>query len=146
MVPLPADVRALGQQAKPRRVLLPGRHCPRVLSRVARGGAGDTVGLLRAELGRSPTDPETTDLIERLLDGSAVFRRLWSAHDVRRVLAETKRFAHPEAGPLKLALEAFDVSADPGLTLVAYAAAPGSPSEEGLSRLRRTVSAFGSGR
>ena len=99
--------------------------------------AEETVALLRAEMGRHPTDSATVELVDRLLQGSADFRTLWASHDVRRILAETKRFAHPQVGPLTLALEALEVSADLGLTMVAYAAEPGSSSERALAELVR---------
>jgi PAS domain-containing protein len=98
--------------------------------------ARETVALLRAELGRHPADPATRDLVDRLLDGSSVFRTLWTRHDVRWVLAESKRFQHAEVGPMTLSLEALEISADPGLVMVAYAAEPGSASARALARLR----------
>ena len=103
--------------------------------------AKETVALLRAELGRHPSDDAMSELVRHLFDGCEVFRSLWASHDVRQVLAETKCFEHPIVGPLTLALEALDVVADPGLTMVAYAAEPGSRSEEGLSHLSSLVTA-----
>lgn len=103
--------------------------------------AEETVALLRAEVGRHPSDRATADLVDALLEGSIAFRTLWAAHDVRRVLAENKEFAHPVVGSLTLALEALEISADPGLTMVAYAAEPGSSSEEALVRLIPTTKA-----
>ena len=97
--------------------------------------AKETVALLRAELGRHPSDHATNQLLRELLDGSEVFRTLWESHDVRQILDETKRFEHPVVGNLTLALEALNLIADPGLTMVIYAAEPGSRSEQRLSRL-----------
>lgn len=101
--------------------------------------AEETVALLRAELGRHPSDEALNKLVSRLLEDSDAFRTLWASHDVRQVLAETKRFAHPAVGTLSLALEALNLAACPGLTMVAYAAEPGSLSEQGLSRLAGLV-------
>ena len=98
---------------------------------VARG----TVALLRAEVGRNPTDPAMDELVERLLSGSNVFSNLWTEHDVRQIFSETKRFEHPFVGTLTLAIEAQELIADPGLTMVSYPAEPGSASEHGLRRL-----------
>ncbi|MFG1818226.1 hypothetical protein ACGFIF_30985 [Kribbella sp. NPDC049174] len=46
-----------------------------------------------------------------------------------------KRFRHPEVGVLELNFEAMPLPADPGLTLTAYNAAPGTPSYDGLRLL-----------
>ena len=99
--------------------------------------AEETVALLRAELGRHPSDAATNELVRDLLGGSEVFCTLWAAHDVRRILAEAKRFTHPTIGTLSLALEALEVAANPGLTMVAYAAEPGSASEQRLLLLSK---------
>ncbi|WP_270889655.1 helix-turn-helix transcriptional regulator [Pedococcus sp. 5OH_020] len=107
--------------------------------------AEETVALLRAETGRHPSDAVTADLVQSLLHGSTAFFTLWATHDVRRILAEGKEFAHPQVGPLTLTLEALEVCADPGLTVVAYAAQPASQSEEGLNRLSQTRTATPSG-
>jgi hypothetical protein len=42
---------------------------------------------------------------------------------------------HPVVGDLELALEKLDVTADPGMVLLAYSAEPGSPSHDALSLL-----------
>ena len=47
----------------------------------------------------------------------------------------TKHFHHPVVGELTLSFNRLDIAADPGLTLFAYAAEPGSRSEEGLKLL-----------
>lgn len=47
----------------------------------------------------------------------------------------TKRLHHPVVGDLVLAYESMDLSADPGLTLHAYSAEPGSPSADALNLL-----------
>jgi hypothetical protein len=47
----------------------------------------------------------------------------------------TKTFHHPVVGRLELAFDAMELPADPGLTLTAYSAEPGSPSEDGLRLL-----------
>lgn len=97
------------------------------------------MALLRAELGRNPDDQGVNQLIDRLADGSDTFRRLWAAHNVRESPAETTLIEHPDAGTLLLALEAMNIAAEPGLTMVTYAAEPGSASSAGLSRLSQLV-------
>lgn len=44
-------------------------------------------------------------------------------------------FHHPMAGDLTLNYDALEIPADPGLTIVAYAAEPGSPSQQALDLL-----------
>jgi transcriptional regulator with XRE-family HTH domain len=98
--------------------------------------AADTsVALLRTEAGRDPHNRELTTLIGELATLSAEFRTRWAAHDVRLHQRGTKTFQHPVVGRLELAFDAMDLPADPGLTLTAYSAEPGSPSEDGLRLL-----------
>jgi MmyB-like transcription regulator ligand binding domain len=47
----------------------------------------------------------------------------------------TKHFHHPVVGDLSLHFERLELSADFGLTIVVYAAEPGSQSEEALNLL-----------
>jgi hypothetical protein len=62
-------------------------------------------------------------------------RPRWAAHNVRLHRADTKQFHHPIVGGLDLTFDAMDLSAQPGLTLTAYSAEPGSASEDGLRLL-----------
>lgn len=100
------------------------------------GIADAAVGSLRAEAGRDPYDRDLTELVGELSMRSADFRTRWAAHDVHRYASGVQRFCHPLVGDLELAYEALEPAADVGLTLVAYAAEPGSPSEDALRRLR----------
>ena len=59
--------------------------------------AGMCVGIMRAEAGRDPHDRGLQDLVGELSTQSEVFRRLWSAHDVRTHGTGTKRFTHPSS-------------------------------------------------
>jgi len=97
--------------------------------------AGMCVGIMRAEAGRDPHDRGLQDLVGELSTRSDVFRRLWSAHDVRTHGTGTKRFNHPVVGELTLAYEELAVTAEPGLVLMVYTAEPGSPSAERLQLL-----------
>jgi transcriptional regulator with XRE-family HTH domain len=94
-----------------------------------------TVALLRTEAGRDPYDKRLTDLVGELSTRSEVFRTRWAAHEVRLHQTGTKRFHHPVVGDLELAFEAMDMASHPGLTLTAYTAEPGSPSQEALDLL-----------
>jgi transcriptional regulator with XRE-family HTH domain len=97
--------------------------------------AHTSVALLRTEAGRDPHNRDLTTLIGELATRSDEFRTRWAAHDVRLHQRGTKTFHHPAVGRLDLAYDAMDLPADPGLTLTAYTAEPGSPSEDGLRLL-----------
>jgi transcriptional regulator with XRE-family HTH domain len=97
--------------------------------------ANTTVALLRTEAGRDPHNKDLADLIGELATRSDEFRVRWGAHDVRLHRSGVKHFHHPAVGTVELAFEALDLPADPGLTLTAYTAEPGSPSDDALRLL-----------
>jgi len=97
--------------------------------------ASTTVNLLRTEAGRDPYNPDLTELIGELSTRSQEFRTRWAQHDVRLHYTGTKRFHHPAVGELILAFEAMPLPADPGLTLTAYHAEPGTPTHDALRLL-----------
>ncbi|MEU6312517.1 helix-turn-helix transcriptional regulator [Streptomyces sp. NPDC047014] len=90
---------------------------------------------LRRAAGLAPDDARLRALVGDLRARSAEFVRLWNTHDVREKTQGTKRLLHPEAGPLTLAYQSFDVRAAPGQQLVVYLPAPGSADERALERL-----------
>jgi transcriptional regulator with XRE-family HTH domain len=97
--------------------------------------AGECVAVLRSAAGRDPYDRDLSDLVGELAAHSDVFRTHWAAHDVRFHDAGVKHFHHPVVGELSLSFNRLDLAADHGLTLVTYAAEPGSRSEEALRLL-----------
>ncbi len=97
--------------------------------------ANDTVAILRTEAGRNPYDKGLTNLVGELSTRSEEFRTRWAAHNVRLHRTGFKDIHHPVVGDLHLAFEAMDLPADPGLSIVAYSAEPGSGSEDALSLL-----------
>jgi len=99
------------------------------------GNARQIVALLRAEAGRSPYDRVLTDLVGELATRSELFRTLWASHDVRIHRTGVKSVHHPAVGDLDLTFEAMDLTSEPGLQLLAFSAAPGSPSGDGLRLL-----------
>ena len=97
--------------------------------------ANTTVALLHTEAGRDPYDRGLTDLVGELSTRSETFRARWAAHDVRLHQTGTKHLRHPVVGELELGFEAMPMPADPGLTLTAYSAEPGTPSQDALRLL-----------
>jgi transcriptional regulator with XRE-family HTH domain len=98
--------------------------------------AADTsVSLLRTEAGRDPHNKALTNLVGELATRSDAFRTRWARHDVRLHRTGLKHFTHPVVGELALAFDAMELPADPGLTLTAYSAEPGTPAEEKLRLL-----------
>ncbi len=66
---------------------------------------------------------------------SEEFRVRWARHDVRLHTGGTKVFRHAVAGDLTLDYNTFPLPADPGLSLTAYTAEPGTASAERLALL-----------
>nr|QIY73777.1 helix-turn-helix domain-containing protein [Streptomyces sp. RLB1-33] len=97
--------------------------------------AAGAVALLRTEAGRDPYNRDLTDLVGELSTRSEKFRTLWAAHDVRLHQTGVKRFHHPAVGELSLPFEAMPIPTDPGLTLTALSAEPGTPSHDSLKLL-----------
>ncbi|AZS84176.1 helix-turn-helix transcriptional regulator [Streptomyces griseoviridis] len=94
-----------------------------------------TVSLLRTEAGRAPHDTELTGLIGELVTRSEEFRTAWAKHNVRLHHTGRKSFRHPAVGVLSLDFDAMELPAQPGLTLTAYSAAPGTPDHDALQLL-----------
>jgi transcriptional regulator with XRE-family HTH domain len=97
--------------------------------------AKDSVAILRSEAGRNPHERELSDLVGELATQSEEFRVQWAAHNVRLHAKGVKRFNHPIVGELELSFNRLEVSADPGLIIVAYTAEPGSRSAEAFGLL-----------
>lgn len=97
--------------------------------------ASDLVASLRGEAGRRPYDKRLTDLIGELSTRSEAFRVRWAAHDVHTHRTGRKRIHHPVVGDIELTFEAMDLTADDGLSLIAYGTEPGSSSEQAIALL-----------
>lgn len=102
----------------------------------------ELVATMRSEAGRNPYDKRLSDLVGELSTRSERFRTLWAAHNVRYHRSGVKKLHHPIVGDLELTYEAFELPADPGLTLSTYTAAPGTPSADAL-RLLASYAATG---
>ena len=97
--------------------------------------ANATVALLRVEAGRNPSDRNLSDLVGELATRSDDFRVRWAGHNVRLHDHGDKRFHHPVVGDLTLSFEELPLPADPGLTITAYTAEPGTASHDALALL-----------
>ncbi|GAA2986520.1 helix-turn-helix transcriptional regulator [Streptosporangium longisporum] len=97
--------------------------------------ADDAVATLRTEAGRDPYDKQLSDLVGELSTRSDAFRTRWAAHDVRLHRTGTKHLHHPVVGDLHLTYEVLDLAADPGLSLIAFTAPPGTPDADALELL-----------
>lgn len=94
--------------------------------------ADDTVAMLRTEAGRDPYNKALTDLIGELSTRNDEFRVRWAAHDVQLHRTGVKQLQHPVVGELHLSYDVMDLTADPGLALVAFSAEAGSPTADAL--------------
>ncbi|WP_269937059.1 helix-turn-helix transcriptional regulator [Arthrobacter sp. HY1533] len=97
--------------------------------------ADDLAAMLRQEAGRNPQDKALAELAGELSTRSEDFRRRWAAHNVRFHRTGAKKLHHPVVGDLELNFEAMEFPSDPGLTLIVYTAAAGSPSADALKLL-----------
>jgi transcriptional regulator with XRE-family HTH domain len=97
--------------------------------------ADDIAAMLRSEAGSNPHDKQLIELIGELSTRSQQFRTRWAAHNVRFHRSGHKRIHHPIAGVLDLDFEAMEFPAHPGLTLLAYTAAAGTPTADSLRML-----------
>lgn len=76
-----------------------------------------------------------TGLIGELVTRSEEFRTAWAKHNVRLHHTGRKSFRHPAIGVITLDFDAMELPAQPGLTLTAYSAAPGTPDHDTLRLL-----------
>jgi hypothetical protein len=104
------------------------------------GIARAAVGSLRVEAGRSPYDRALSDLVGELSMRSEEFRVRWAAHDVKYYRSGVQPFHHPIVGDLTLDYDALELAADPGQTVIAYTARPGTPAHVALGLLAEWTS------
>jgi transcriptional regulator with XRE-family HTH domain len=97
--------------------------------------ADDIAAMLRSEAGSNPHDKQLIELIGELSTRSEEFRTRWAAHNVRFHRTGRKCIHHPVVGTLDLNFEAMELPAHPGLTLLAYTAAAGTPTADSLQML-----------
>ncbi len=97
--------------------------------------ANDIAAMLRSEAGSNPHDKQLIELIGELSTRSDEFRTRWAAHNVRFHRTGRKSIHHPVVGALDLSFEAMEFPAHPGLTLLTYTAAAGTPTADSLKML-----------
>jgi hypothetical protein len=93
-----------------------------------------TVADLRANYARYPGDPQIQRLVTEMLALSPQFAEMWAAHQVEARGPMLKRIHHPQAGPLEFECQVLHI-AETGQRLIAYCAAPGSPTEAAFIQL-----------
>jgi hypothetical protein len=98
-----------------------------------------TVAGLRALVGPDVDDPRLNEIVGELSVRSERFRQLWARHDVRPKRSGATRIDHPQVGPLELSYEKLPIPDTDRQILVAYHAAPGSPSAQALALLATTA-------
>ncbi len=103
--------------------------------------AYSAVSRLRALAGPDIDDPRLAELVGELSVRSDWFRRLWARHDIEVAAVPVRTFNHPLVGSLELYTEWLAITGAEGQLLVVYHAAPGSPSEQALTRLAGMVAA-----
>ncbi len=111
-----------------------------------RDWAGNTrqmVALLRREAGRNAHDRQLSDLVGELSTRSDLFRKLWSAHDVREHRTGVKSIHHPVVGDLDLDYESMDLTSERGLQMLVFTAPVASRSHDGLQLLASWAASSG---
>lgn len=94
-----------------------------------------SAAMLRVAAARDPFNRALSDLIGELATRSEDFRVLWASHDVHEHQTGLKRIHHRIVGDIDLSYEAMSFPGQPGLSLMVYAAEPGSPSADALRLL-----------
>ncbi|WP_067700145.1 helix-turn-helix transcriptional regulator [Nocardia jejuensis] len=90
---------------------------------------------LRVTAARRAGDSDVTELVARLRETSAEFRRIWDEHEVGTGLGLTKRMIHPQIGMFELVCEPLLTPSATRQVLVYYPA-PGTDTQDKLDLLR----------
>ena len=99
--------------------------------------AAQMVAILRVAGARNRADARLAGLVTELSDASAEFACAWADRNLFQHTHGPKRFHHNAIGTITLNYETLHLPADPGLSLILYTAATGSPEEAKLRELVR---------
>ena len=89
---------------------------------------------LRASYARYPGDQAIESLVGEMLALSPLFAEMWSSYDVEVRGPMLKHIRHPDLGLLEFECQVLHV-AETGQRIIAYCAAPGSPTESAFLAL-----------
>ncbi|MGV9910208.1 helix-turn-helix transcriptional regulator [Streptomyces tendae] len=92
----------------------------------------EVVGVLRAEAGRNPDDPQIAAFVAELRAISPEFRTWWAERTVVERTWGSKRFNHPVVGRLDITYEALSLPGDPDQILFVYS----GKTDDDLEKLR----------
>ncbi|GAB3227725.1 helix-turn-helix transcriptional regulator [Glycomyces halotolerans] len=104
----------------------------------------ECVADVRAGLARNPNDASLRSLVDQLLRASPEFGAMWADHEVRVRNRTTKRIDHPDAGPIEVDCQVFEVTGF-DLRLIMYVPVPGSPSAAAIAKLRQMAATVEAG-
>ncbi|WP_446046686.1 helix-turn-helix transcriptional regulator [Streptomyces olivaceus] len=90
---------------------------------------------LRLDVGRTPGDQLTQDLVAELGERSEEFDRWWQQHRVHQRTHGSKRLLHPLVGELTVEFETLTLPGDTDATVFLYTTAAASASREALDLL-----------
>ncbi|MEU9268447.1 helix-turn-helix transcriptional regulator [Streptomyces sp. NPDC048251] len=90
----------------------------------------EVVGVLRAEAGRYPNDPQIAEFVAELTAASPDFGPWWAERTVVERTWGTKRFDHPVVGRLDITYEALNLPGDPDQVLFVPAGSTGDDLEK----------------
>jgi transcriptional regulator with XRE-family HTH domain len=93
-----------------------------------------TVADLRSNYARYPGDPEIESLVSEMLALSPQFAEMWAEYEVEARAPMLKHVDHPQVGRLDFECQVLHI-ANTGQRLIAYCAAPGSPTESAFIQL-----------
>lgn len=95
----------------------------------------NVVALLHTATAQDPHDKGLISVIGTLSTQSPEFRTMWASHEVFRYRTGKKLLTHPDVGDLEFGYESFELSADPGLTMLVFSIEPGSPTDQAMKVL-----------
>ena len=90
---------------------------------------------LRLDVGRTPGDQPTQDLVSELRERSEEFDRWWQQHRVHQRTHGSKRLLHPLVGELTVEFETLTLPGDSDATVFLYTTEVASASREALDLL-----------